>query len=98
MSGAQVFFKCENLQRAGAFEFRGAYNRLAQLTAEERARGVVTHSSGNHARAWHFGARLGIRATIVMNSDAPKSKLAATRGYGAEFVLYDRLRRRAARQ
>jgi threonine dehydratase len=93
MTGAQVFFKCENLQRAGAFKFRGAYNRLAQLTAAERAQGVVTHSSGNHAQGVALAARLlGITATIVMNSDAPKSKIAATRGYGAEVVLYDRLR------
>jgi len=93
LTGAQVFFKCENLQRAGAFKFRGAYNRLAQFTPEERARGVVTHSSGNHAQGVALAAReLGIAATIVMNSDAPKSKLAATRGYGAEIVLYDRMR------
>jgi threonine dehydratase len=93
MTGANVFFKCENLQRAGAFKFRGAYNRLAQLTAAERAQGVVTHSSGNHAQGVALAARLlGITATIVMNSDAPKSKIAATRGYGAEVVLYDRLR------
>jgi threonine dehydratase len=93
MTGAQVFFKCENLQRAGAFKFRGAYNRLAQLTAAERAQGVVTHSSGNHAQGVALAARLlGITATIVMNSDAPKSKIAATRGYGTEVVLYDRLR------
>lgn len=92
MTGAQVFFKCENLQRAGAFKFRGAYNRLAQLSPEERLRGVVTHSSGNHAQGVALSAReLGISATIVMNSDAPKSKIAATRGYGAEVVLYDRL-------
>ncbi|MEO9255861.1 MAG: pyridoxal-phosphate dependent enzyme, partial [Tepidiformaceae bacterium] len=91
MTGAQVFFKCENLQRAGAFKFRGAYNRLAQLSPAERLRGVVTHSSGNHAQGVALSAReLGIAATIVMNSDAPKSKIAATRGYGAEVVLYDR--------
>ena len=92
LTGARVFFKCENLQRAGAFKFRGAYNRLAQFSPEERARGVVTHSSGNHAQGVALAAReLGISATIVMNSDAPKSKLAATRGYGAEVVLYDRM-------
>ena len=91
--GARVFFKCENLQRGGAFKFRGAYNRLAQLTPAERERGVVAHSSGNHAQGVALAAReLGIRATIVMNSDAPALKLAATRGYGAEVVLYDRLR------
>jgi threonine dehydratase len=92
LTGASVFFKCENLQRAGAFKFRGAYNRLAQLTADERSRGVVAHSSGNHAQGVALAAReLGIAAVIVMNSDAPRSKIAATRGYGAEVVLYDRL-------
>src|SRR5919202_5787261 len=90
--GAQVFFKCENLQRGGAFKFRGAYNRLAALTAEERARGVVAFSSGNHAQGVALAAReLGVPATVVMPSDAPTLKLAATRGYGAEVVNYDRL-------
>lgn len=92
LTGGQVFFKCENLQRAGAFKFRGAYNRLAQLTAGERTRGVVAHSSGNHAQGVALAAReLGVHAVIVMNSDAPQSKIAATREYGAEVVLYDRL-------
>jgi threonine dehydratase len=92
LTGAQVFFKCENLQRGGAFKFRGAYNRLAQLEPEERRRGVVAFSSGNHAQGVALAAReLGIPATIVMPTDAPPGKLAATRGYGAEVVLYDRL-------
>lgn len=91
--GAQVFFKCENLQRMGAFKFRGAYNRLAQLDAEERTRGVVAFSSGNHAQGVALAARLlGIEATIVMPTDAPQAKLDATRGYGANVVLYDRAR------
>src|SRR5579859_5570653 len=90
--GAHVFFKCENLQRGGAFKFRGAYNRLAALTAEERARGVVAFSSGNHAQGVALAAReLGIRAAVVMPTDAPALKLAATEGYGAEIVRYDRL-------
>src|SRR5205085_1692469 len=90
--GAHVFFKCENLQRGGAFKFRGAYNRLLVLTPEERTRGVVAFSSGNHAQGVALAAReLGIKATIVMPSDAPASKLAATEEYGAEIVRYDRL-------
>jgi threonine dehydratase len=90
-TGARVFLKAENLQRMGAFKFRGAYNRLAQLDAGERARGVVAFSSGNHAQGVALAARLlGIAATIVMPSDAPAAKLAATRGYGAEIVLYER--------
>jgi threonine dehydratase len=93
LTEARVFLKCENFQRTGSFKFRGAYNRLCQLTAGERARGVVTHSSGNHAQGIALAARLlGVRATVVMNSDAPGTKIAATRGYGAEVVLYDRLR------
>jgi len=90
--GAQVFFKCENLQRGGAFKFRGAYNRLVALSPQERAGGVVAFSSGNHAQGVALAAReLGIRAAVVMPSDAPPLKLAATRGYGAEVVRYDRL-------
>ncbi|HEY8321748.1 MAG TPA: threo-3-hydroxy-L-aspartate ammonia-lyase [Candidatus Baltobacteraceae bacterium] len=90
-AGARVFLKCENLQRMGAFKIRGAYNALAQLAPEERARGVVAFSSGNHAQGVALAAELlGIRATIVMPSDAPASKVAATRGYGAEVVSYDR--------
>src|ERR671936_714732 len=90
--GARVVFKCENLQRGGAFKFRGAYNRLVCLSAAERERGVVAFSSGNHAQGVALAAReLGIRATIVMPTDAPLGKLDATRGYGAEIVSYDRL-------
>jgi threo-3-hydroxy-L-aspartate ammonia-lyase len=90
-TGAQVFLKAENLQRMGAFKFRGAYNRLVQLDPAARARGVVAFSSGNHAQGVALAAKLlGIPATIVMPTDAPAAKLAATRGYGAEVVLYDR--------
>jgi threonine dehydratase len=92
MVGGQVFFKCENLQRGGAFKFRGAYNRLVALSDKERTRGVVAFSSGNHAQGVALAAReLGIRATVVMPSDAPTLKLAATQAYGAEVVRYDRL-------
>src|SRR5918912_932878 len=92
LTGAQVLFKCENLQRGGAFKFRGAYNRLAALGPEERARGVVAFSSGNHAQGVALAAReLGVPATVAMPSDAPALKLAATREYGAEVVTYDRL-------
>jgi threonine dehydratase len=90
-TGAQVFLKAENLQRMGAFKFRGAYNRLVQLDPAARVRGVVAFSSGNHAQGVALAAKLlGIPATIVMPTDAPAAKLAATRGYGAEVVLYDR--------
>src|ERR1700722_5757149 len=89
--GARAYLKAENLQRMGAFKFRGAYNRLAQLDAAERKRGVVAFSSGNHAQGVALAAKLlGIPAAIVMPTDAPAAKLAATRGYGAEVVLYDR--------
>lgn len=88
---AEVFFKCENYQRMGAFKFRGAMNALAQFTDEQRAAGVVAFSSGNHAQAIALSARLlGIPATIVMPSDAPAAKVAATRGYGATVIEYDR--------
>jgi len=91
--GCSLHFKCENLQRVGAFKFRGAYNALSSLPADARARGVVAFSSGNHAQAVALSARLlGMPATIVMPTDAPAAKLAATRGYGAEVVSYDRLR------
>jgi len=91
LTGAQAFFKCENLQRMGAFKFRGAYNALSQLEGEERRRGVVAFSSGNHAQAVALAGRLlGIPAVIVMPADAPAVKVAATRGYGAEVVFYDR--------
>ena len=90
-TGAQLFFKCENLQRMGAFKFRGAYNALAQFTAAQRAKGVVAFSSGNHAQAIALSARLiGMPATIVMPTDAPQAKVDATRGYGAQVQLYDR--------
>jgi len=90
LTGAQVFFKCENLQRMGAFKFRGAYNALSQLTPAQKKKGVVAFSSGNHAQAVALsGKLLGIPATIVMPTDAPKVKLEATRGYGAEVVSYD---------
>jgi len=92
-SGAQLFFKCENLQRGGAFKFRGAYNAIAALPPARRAAGVVTYSSGNHAQAIALSASLlGVPACIVMPSDAPAAKLAATRGYGGNVVLYDRFR------
>jgi threonine dehydratase len=92
ITGCQAFFKCENLQRAGAFKFRGAYNAISQLSPEQRKRGVVTFSSGNHAQGLALAARvLNVPATVVMPSDAPQVKLEATRGYGAEIVLYDRL-------
>ncbi|HWH80865.1 MAG TPA: threo-3-hydroxy-L-aspartate ammonia-lyase [Burkholderiaceae bacterium] len=91
--GAQVFLKAENLQRMGAFKFRGGYNAVNVLSDAQRARGVVAFSSGNHAQAVALAARLhGCRATIVMPHDAPALKLAATRGYGAEVVMYDRYR------
>ena len=90
LTGARVFFKAENLQRMGAFKFRGAYNALSQLSPEAKRRGVVAFSSGNHAQAVALsGKLLGIPATIVMPTDAPKVKLEATRGYGAQVVSYD---------
>ena len=90
-SGGQLFFKCENLQRAGAFKFRGAYNALSRLSPDERRRGVVTFSSGNHAQAISLaGQLLDIPRVIVMPADAPAVKIEATRAYGGEVVLYDR--------
>lgn len=89
--GAELFFKCENLQRMGAFKFRGAFNALAQFTEAQRQRGVLAFSSGNHAQAIALSARLlEMPAVIVMPQDAPAAKIAATRGYGAEVVTYDR--------
>ena len=89
--GAEVFFKCENFQRAGAFKFRGACNAMLQLSDDEMRRGVLTFSSGNHAQAIALaGKPFGIPATIIMPDDAPEVKVAATRGYGAEVILYDR--------
>ena len=89
--GAEVYFKCENLQRMGAFKFRGAFNALSRFSAAQRKAGVVTFSSGNHAQAIALSAQLlGIPATIVMPHDAPAMKMAATRGYGGRVILYDR--------
>jgi threo-3-hydroxy-L-aspartate ammonia-lyase len=96
LTGAQVFFKCENLQRMGAFKFRGAYNALAQFTPEQRRAGVIAFSSGNHAQAVALSARLlGMPSVIVMPHDSPAGKLAATRQYqagqaGSDVLLYDR--------
>jgi threonine dehydratase len=91
--GREVFFKCENLQRGGAFKIRGATNRIRTLTDEEKKRGVIAFSSGNHAQAVALASmEAGVRAVIAMPGDAPKSKIAATRGYGAEVVFYDRQR------
>ncbi len=91
--GADVFFKCENLQRTGAFKFRGAFNALSKFDERQRRAGVVTFSSGNHAQAIALSARLlGMPASIVMPEDAPQAKVAATRGYGATIILYDRYR------
>ncbi|WKV51545.1 threo-3-hydroxy-L-aspartate ammonia-lyase [Dickeya fangzhongdai] len=89
--GAELYFKCENFHRMGAFKFRGAMNALLQFTDEQQAAGVVAFSSGNHAQAIALSARLlGIPATIVMPQDAPAAKIAATKGYGAQVVTYDR--------
>jgi threonine dehydratase len=96
VTGARLFFKCENFQRMGAFKFRGAYNALAQFSSEQRRAGVITYSSGNHAQAIALSARLlGMPSVIVMPHDSPAAKLAATRGYqegqrGSEVVMYDR--------
>ena len=93
LAGRQVFLKCENLQRGGAFKFRGAYNTICQLPADARAHGVLAFSSGNHAQGVALAAQLlGTPAVICMPSDAPAVKVAATRGYGAEVIFYDRLR------
>ena len=91
LTGARLFFKAENLQRMGAFKFRGGYNSLAQFTDLQKAGGVIAFSSGNHAQAIALSAKLlGMRAVIIMPEDAPAIKVAATRDYGAEVVLYDR--------
>jgi threo-3-hydroxy-L-aspartate ammonia-lyase len=93
LAGREVFFKCENLQRAGAFKFRGASNKILSLNDAERKRGVVAFSSGNHAQAVALAAReAGVRAVVTMPTDAPRTKVEATRGYGAEVVFYDRQR------
>ena len=89
LTGTQAFFKCENLQRMGAFKFRGAFNALSQLSAEDKRRGVIAFSSGNHAQAVALAGRLlAVNTTIVMPANAPQVKLDATRGYGAEVVTY----------
>lgn len=88
--GAQIFLKCENFQRMGAFKFRGAFNAISQLSDAEKARGVITYSSGNHAQAVALvGQMLGIKATIVMPHNAPRIKREATEGYGATVVEYN---------
>ncbi len=90
-TGCRVYFKCESFQRVGAFKFRGAYNAISQLTAEQKRQGVLAYSSGNHAQAVALAARLlGTTAVIVMPQDAPQVKLEATRGYGGEVVTYDK--------
>jgi len=92
IAGGEIWLKCEQFQRGGAFKFRGAYNKLSTIPSEQRARGVVAFSSGNHAQAVALSARLfGIPAVICMPTDAPAVKVAATRDYGAEIVFYDRL-------
>ena len=91
VAGKEVFFKCENLQRAGAFKIRGATNKIQSLTAEEKRQGIVAFSSGNHAQAVAVAGReAGVRVLVAMPEDAPAAKVAATRGYGAEIVFYDR--------
>lgn len=90
MIGAEIYFKCENLQRVGAFKFRGAFNSMAQLSEDEKKRGVITYSSGNHAQAVALvGQMLNIQTTIVMPTDAPATKLTATRAYGATVIEYN---------
>src|SRR5712691_9400405 len=97
LTGARVFFKCENFQRMGAFKFRGAYNALAQLSPEEKHRGVIAFSSGNHAQAVALAGKiLNVKTLIVMPANAPQVKLDATRGYGAEVVLYQKDEKREA--
>jgi threonine dehydratase len=91
ITGREIYLKCENMQRIGAFKFRGAYNTISQLSPEQLERGVMAFSSGNHAQGVALAAKLlGTTAVICMPSDAPASKIAATREYGAEVVLYDR--------
>ena len=87
ISGAEIFFKCENFQKMGAFKMRGAINAILKLSKEQKSNGVVTHSSGNHAQAISLAAkRIGIKAYIVMPSDAPESKKDAVKGYGGELI------------
>ena len=91
LTGAKIFFKCENYQRMGAFKFRGGYNALAQFSSAQKKRGAIAYSSGNHAQAVALAAKLlGMPAVIVMPQDAPAAKVAATKDYGAEIVFYDR--------
>ena len=91
IAGAEVFLKAECLQRTGSFKFRGAYNRLSALSPQERATGVIAFSSGNHAQGVALAAKmLDVKATIIMPADAPRTKVDATRGYGATVLLYDR--------
>ena len=91
VAGKEVFFKCENLQRAGAFKIRGAMNKIQSLSADEKRQGIVAFSSGNHAQAVAVaGSEAGLRVMVAMPEDAPAAKVAATRGYGAEVVFYDR--------
>ncbi|MES2318154.1 MAG: threo-3-hydroxy-L-aspartate ammonia-lyase [Pseudomonadota bacterium] len=91
IAGAQLYFKCENFQRMGAFKFRGAYNAIARFSDAQRQAGVLTYSSGNHAQAIALSASLtGIRSAIIMPHDAPALKVAATKGYGGEVIVYDR--------
>ncbi|HXM82500.1 MAG TPA: threo-3-hydroxy-L-aspartate ammonia-lyase [Burkholderiales bacterium] len=91
LTGAKVFFKCENFQRMGAFKFRGAYNALSQLSPDEKRRGVIAFSSGNHAQAVALAGKiLNVKTMIVMPANAPQVKLDATRGYGAEVMLYQK--------
>ena len=91
MADVKLFFKCENLQRGGAFKFRGAYNTIATLTEDQRRHGVIAYSSGNHAQAVALAGRLqGVATTIVMPKDAPAAKVSATRDYGGEVIFYDR--------
>jgi threonine dehydratase len=92
-AGKEVFFKCENFQRAGAFKIRGATNKIQSLTPAEKQQGIVAFSSGNHAQAVALAGReAGVRALVAMPNDAPAAKVAATRGYGAEVIFYDRLK------
>src|ERR1043165_5568676 len=91
VAGKEVFFKCENVQRAGAFKIRGATNKIRALSDDEKQRGIVAFSSGNHAQAVALAGReAGVRVLVAMPEDAPKMKVAATRGYGAEIIFYDR--------
>ncbi len=91
VAGKEVFFKCENFQRAGAFKIRGATNRIQSLSPDEKSRGIIAFSSGNHAQAVALaGKEAGVRVLVAMPEDAPKAKVAGTRGYGAEIIFYDR--------